>query len=144
MNRISFIWRQDGDQRREHWIVTLLVRLGINAGALWVASRLISGIVIDGWPSLLGVAAIFGLVNALIRPLTWTVGLPLTCLTLGLFALVINAAMLALTAWFAGLLDLNFTIEGFWAAFWGALLVSVVSTLLSVFVGRPLRRGLGG
>ncbi len=59
---------------------------------------------------------------------------PITCLTLGLFALLINAAMLALTAWIAGLFDFDVEIDGFLAAFLAALLVSVVSTLLSVFV----------
>ena len=123
------------------WPVALLLRLAINAAALWVAARLISGIVVTGWPSLAGAAAIFGLINALIKPVAQIFGCPLTCLTLGMFALVINAAMLALTAWLAGLVGLDFAVEGFWSAFCGALLVGVVSALLSAFAGGRPRRG---
>ena len=86
------------------------------------------------------VGAIFGALNAVVRPVAQLLGFPLTCLTLGLFALVINAAMLALAAWIAGLGGLEVEIDGFLAAFLGALLISFVSTLLSSFVGRPLRR----
>ena len=127
---------------REPRLLSLGIRLGINAAALWLAAQWVAGFEIDGWPSLLAAAAIFGVVNALIRPVAQLLGCPLTCLTLGLFALVINTAMLALTAWVAGLLGLDVEIDGFWAAFLGALLVSVVSWALSVFVGRPLRRAL--
>jgi len=123
-------------------LVALAVRLGTNAVALWLASALVRGFEIEGWPSLLATAAIFGLVNALIRPVAQLLGCPLTCLTLGLFALVINAAMLALTVWIAGLFDLEVELDGFWAAVLAALLVTVVSWLLSSFVGRPLRRAL--
>ena len=120
-------------------LIALVIRLGINAAALWLAAGLVSGIDIEGWRALLGAAVIFGLVNALIRPAVLILGCPLTCLTLGVFTLVINAAMLALTAWIAGLVDLAVHIDGFWAAFWGALLISVVSALLSVFVGAPIK-----
>ena len=127
---------------REPRLLSLAIRLGINAAALWLAAQWVTGFEIDGWPSLLAAAAIFGVVNALITPVAQFLGCPLSCLTLGLFALVINAAMLALTAWVAGLLGLDVEIDGFWAAFLGALLVGVVSWALSVFVGRPLRQAL--
>ncbi len=128
--------------QREPRLLSLAVRLGINAAALWLAAEWVTGFEIDGWPSLLATAAIFAAVNAVIKPVVDFVGLPLSCLTFGLFALLINAAMLALTAWIAGQLDLAVEIDGFVAAFLAALLVTFVSTVLSTFVGRPLRRAL--
>ena len=112
------------------------MRLGINAAALWLAAAWVRGFEIEGWQSLVAAAAIFAVVNAVIKPVAKLLGLPVTCLTMGLFALLINAAMLALTAWIAGQFDFNVEIDGFLAAFLAALLISVVSTLLSVFVGR--------
>ena len=90
----------------------------------------------------MGASIIFGLVNTMIKPFVRILGLPLTCLTLGLFALVINAAMLLLTAWIAGLFDLAVQIDGFLSAFLGALLVGFVSAVLNTLVGRPLRKSL--
>ncbi len=137
------VWRIGGStESRESRLLSLAIRLGINAAALWLASEWVTGFEIDGWQSLLATAAIFGVVNALITPVAQFLGCPLSCLTVGLFALVINAAMLALTAWVAGSLGLDVAIDGFWAAFLGALLVSFVSWLLSAFVGRPLRQAL--
>ena len=118
------------------------MRLGINAAALWLAAAWVRGFEIEGWQSLVAAAVIFAVVNAAIKPVAELMGLPITCLTLGLFALLINAAMLALTAWIAGLFDFDVEIDGFLAAFLAALLVSVASTLLSVFVGRPVRSAL--
>ena len=129
-------------EEREPRLLTLAVRLGINAAALWLAAAWVRGFEIDGWPSLLAAAAIFAVVNALVKPVADLVGFPATCLTLGLFHLVINAAMLALTAWIAGLLDFDVDIDGFLAAFLAALLVSFVSTLLSAFPGRQIRSAL--
>lgn len=140
MSRTVFIFGDDHEEPQEPRLLSLAVRLGINAAALWLAAAWVRGIDIEGWPSLLGAAAIFGVVNALIKPVAQLLGCPITCLTLGIFALVINAAMLALTAWIAGLFDLNVEIDGFWAAFLGALLVSFVSALLSAFLGRSLSR----
>lgn len=129
-------------KERESRLLTLGIRLGINAAALWLAAEWVRGFDIDGWPSLIAAAAIFAAVNAVVKPIADFVGLPATCLTLGLFHLVINAVMLALTAWLAGLFDFEVDIDGFVAAFLAALLVSVVSTLLSAFVGRPIRSAL--
>ncbi len=128
--------------RREPRVLSFAIRIGINAAALWLASAWVRGFDIDGWPSLVATAAIFAVVNALITPVAQFLGCPLSCLTLGLFVLVINAAMLALTVWIAGAFDLEVTIDGFWAAFLAALLISVVSWLLNGVVGRPLRRAL--
>ena len=141
MRRTVYVWSWQSEREpEESRLLALAIRLGSNAAALWLASAWVRGFEIDGWPSLLAMAAIFGVINALIKPVAQLVGLPITCLTLGLFALVINAAMLALAAWIAGLFGLEVTIDGFLAAFLAALLVSVVSWLLSWFVGRPLRR----
>jgi len=76
-------------------------------------------------------------VNALIEPVAHLAGWPLTCLTFGLFAVVVNAAMLMLAAGIAGWLNLPISVEWFWPAIWGAL---IVSTALSALVGRPPRR----
>jgi len=135
--------RYRGEARpREPRLLALAIRLGINAAALWVASTWVTGFDIHGWQSLVAMAAIFGVVNAFIRPIARVLGFPLTCLTMGLFVLVINAAMLALAAWIAGSFGLDVEIDGFWAALLAALLIVVASALLNAFVGRPLRRAL--
>ena len=110
---------------------------------MWLAARVVSGIEISGWGSLAGTAFIFGLVNALIKPVAHLLGCPLSCLTMGLFALVINAAMLALTTWIADGIGLEVSIDSFWAALLGALLISLVSWALNLLVGRPFRGVLG-
>jgi len=118
-----------------------LIRLLINAAALWVAARLIPGIVYDGgWLGLLFVALVFGALNAFIRPILNLLTCPLLILTLGLFTLVLNAIMLLLTGWVSNILGLGFHVAGFWPAFWGALVISIVSFLLSLFVKDEERR----
>ena len=127
---------------RESRLLGFGVRLGINAAALWLAAEWVGGFEIDGWQSLVATAAIFAVVNALIKPVVDLVGIPATCLTFGLFHLVINAAMLAFTVWIAGQFDFDVDLDGFVAAFLAALLISFVSTLLSAFIGRPIRWAL--
>jgi putative membrane protein len=113
----------------------LLLRWIINAVALAVAATFVSGIHVDGgWLVLALVALIFGLVNALIRPVVTLLTCPLIILTLGLFTLVINAAMLLFASWIAGLLGIGFAVDGFWPAFWGGLVISIVSFVLSMIV----------
>lgn len=113
-----------------------LLQLLINAAALWVAIQVIDGIDHRGsWWSLLLVALVFGVLNASVRPLLKLLSLPILILTLGLFIFVINALMLRLTGWVSGLLGLGFYVEGFWAALFGGLIVSVVSLILSIFTG---------
>ena len=140
MRLIVFRRRVEDEGPRKSRLLALVVRLAINAAALWVAALVISGIEISGAGSLVGTALMFGLVNPLIKPVAHVLGCPLTCLTLGLFALVINAAMLVLAAGIAGWFDVQVSVEWFWPAFWGALIVSIVSAALSAFVGRPRRR----
>ena len=112
-----------------------LLRLLINAAALWVAVKIVPGITYEGgWGPFLGVALVFGLVNAFIRPVVKLLTLPILFLTLGLFALVINGLMLWLTSSFATALGLQFHVEGCWTAILGALVVSIVSALLSMLL----------
>lgn len=123
----------------------LVLRWLINAAALWAAAYLVPGIDHEGWVALLIIALVFGLINALIRPLLKLLTCPLQILTLGLFTIVINALLLLLTSWIAqnwllpampaGRFDYIFRVAGFWpAAVLGALVVSVVSIVGSVFL----------
>lgn len=115
----------------------LLVRLIINAAALFVAVQLIPGMHFVGGPGkLLAVALVFGLVNAIVRPVLTLLSCPLIVVTLGLFLLVINALMLGLTSWLSSRLDLGLHVDGFWPALLGGLVIGLVSTALTLFVGR--------
>jgi putative membrane protein len=114
----------------------LLLRWLINGVALYMAAELVPGIYADGgWQVLAVMALIFGLVNALIRPILKFLTCPLIVLTLGLFTLVINALMLQLASWLGRSLGLGFYVAGFWPAFWGALVISVVSLALTLLIG---------
>ena len=113
----------------------------MNAAALWVATRLVPGVTFSGdWLPFLGVALVFGVVNAFIGPVAKILTFPLIIVTLGIFALVVNGLMLWLTSSLSSALGLGFHVSGFWAAFFGALVVSVVSTLLSMLVRDGSRR----
>jgi len=104
-------------------IAAFIVRWLITAIAVWVAAGLVGGIHLEGWGSTLAVALILGLLNAYLKPLLVFGSLPALVLTLGLFLVLINTALLALTAWIAGKFDgIRFVIDGFWAAFWGAVI----------------------
>ncbi len=109
----------------------LLIRLLIGALGLWLASVLVPGIAIQGVGTLLLAALLLGITNALVRPLLVILTLPITVITLGLFLLVINAAMLGLVA---ALLD-NFVITGFFSALFGALIVSLTGWIASWYIG---------
>ncbi len=113
-----------------------IVRLVATAAALWLAVQLVPGIVWTGSAlGLLGVALVFGVLNALVRPLLALLSCPLIVLTLGLFLLVLNAVMLMLTAAVSNSLGLGFRVEGFVPAFIGGLVVAITSAVLNVFVG---------
>jgi putative membrane protein len=109
--------------------------------ALWVATLIVPGIELEGSTftdrlgTLLIVAIIFGLVNAIAKPIATLFSIPFIVLTLGLFLLVLNALMLLLTNWLASLFDLPFDVDGFWAAFWGAIVISIVTFVVGLFVG---------
>ncbi|WP_283137418.1 phage holin family protein [Rhizohabitans arisaemae] len=119
----------------------ILIRIVVVAAALWAATELVDGITVDADTTatkigtLLAVALIFGLVNAIIKPIVKTIGCAFYILTLGLIALVVNAGLLWLTSWIADGLDIPFAVEGFMAAFWGALIIGIVSWLLSLVLG---------
>ena len=114
-----------------------IVRFLITAAALWLAVLLVPGITHDGtWLELLGVALVFGLVNAIVRPILFYLTCPLVFATLGLFVFVLNGLMLWLTAVVSAELGIGFRVEGIVPAILGALVVGVVSAVLSVFVGK--------
>jgi putative membrane protein len=114
----------------------LVVRWIIVVLALLAAAWLVPGFHVggDAWIAYAVMAAVLGVVNALVKPVLKLLTCPLILLTLGLFTLVINAAMLLLAARIAGSLGVDFRVDGFWPALWGGLIVSVVTTILSVFV----------
>lgn len=112
-----------------------LIKLLVNAAALWVATAIVPGVnYTGGTPGLFAVALIFGVINAVIRPVTKLLTCPIILLTLGLFTFVVNGLMLWLTSSLSEGLGLAFHVAGFWPAFWGALVVSLVSVLLSFLV----------
>jgi len=117
--------------KRQGFLSKLIIRFVINACAIYAATYLISGLHIEGWKTILLVALFFGIVNAFIKPFISCLTCLLQLLTLGLFTLVINACMLYVTRWFADILNLDFTIDNFLSAFLGAIIISVVSTILS-------------
>ena len=110
--------------------VGFLLRVVANALAIFLAAAIVPGIEIRGVLTALGARLVLGLVNAVVRPILIVLTLPLTLVTLGLFLFVLNGLCLLLTS----LLVKGFEVHGFWAAIFGALLVSVVSWLLTAFV----------
>lgn len=121
----------------------LALRWLVTAAALFLAVSLVPGLHFDtsngGFIRLFLVAAIFGLVNAVLKPLLSLLTCPLILLTLGLFALVVNAILLEVTAWLSTRWGLGFSVDGFWPAFWGGLVIGIASTLLLGIV-KPRRR----
>lgn len=117
-----------------------LLRVLASAAALAVATAVVPGIELQTASlgsrilTLIGVALIFGVVNAVLKPIVKTVGCVFYVLTLGLVGLVVNGLLLWLTSWVAGKLNLPFHITGFWPAFWGAIIVGVVGWLLGILV----------
>lgn len=129
------------DQRGDPWAPrTLLLRFIVNLAGLFLADQLVPGIAIADWQTLVVGTAIFAIVNLLLRPLATFVSWCLIAFTFGLFVLVINAALLMLTGWVSRQLGLGFAIDGFWAAFLGALVISVVSLFATVVVRTETRR----
>jgi putative membrane protein len=116
-----------------------LIRIGATAVALWVAT-ILPGIDLTGDDTLanvltiIAVAVIFGVINAFLKPVIKIVGCVFYVLTLGLIALVVNALLFMLAGWIAEQLDLPFEVDGFWPAFWGAIVVGVVSWLITLAI----------
>jgi putative membrane protein len=123
-----------------------LLRVVVSAAALAVATWVIPGIQLlagSDWSktgTLLGVAAIFGVINAILKPLIKVIGCAFYVLTLGLAALVVNGLLLWLTSVVAGDLTLPFHVTGFWPAFWGAIIVGLVSWVLHLIIGDERRQ----
>ncbi len=121
----------------------ILIRLVINAVALYAAIALLNGHGItpqsDNWVSLIWLALIFGIINAILRPVLMVVGCPLIILTLGLGTLLINTLLFYLVGWIGQYFNIGFTVDGFLPAFLGALIVSVVSFVLSALLKDELR-----
>ena len=116
--------------------VRFLIRVVVNALALAVAAWLLGGIEIAGATStdeavtLVLVALIFGVVNAVVEPIVKILSIPFIILTLGLFLIVINALMLLLTDWVSSWFDLGFTVDGFWTAVLGGIIISIATWIL--------------
>lgn len=113
----------------------ILIRLAINAVALYAAVALLDGRGItpqsENWLSFVWLALIFGLVNAIIKPILVVMSCPLLILTLGLGTLVINTLMFMLAGWLGTQFQIGFIVETFWAGLLGAIIVSVVSFVLT-------------
>jgi putative membrane protein len=118
----------------------ILLRLLASAVALAVATAVVPGIELQTASlesktlTLIGVALIFGVINAILKPIVKIVGCAFYVLTLGLVGLVVNGLLLWLTSWLAGKLKLPFHITGFWPAFWGAIIVGLVGWLLGILI----------
>lgn len=119
--------------------MSFLIKVLVNGVALWVAALLVDGIVFEDTSSttsqvitIAAVALIFGVLNAVIKPILTILSLPVLILTLGLFTFILNAIMLWLTQWVAGWFDLGFEVNSFWwDAVLGALIITVVSMVLN-------------
>jgi putative membrane protein len=117
-----------------------ILRWAINAAAIFLAIRFVPGISLEsGWVSVIWLALIFGLVNAFVRPLLSLLTCPLIVLTLGLFTLLINTFLFWLTGQIGHLFGIGLTINGFWPAFLGGLVVSVVSVILTLILKDEMR-----
>jgi putative membrane protein len=120
--------------------LALVIRVAVIATSLWVATLIVPGIEYTAGSTsssvltLVGVALIFGLVNAVLKPLIKVVGCPFYVVTLGLIGLVVNALLFLLVGWIAEGIGLPFTVGGFGAAFLGAIVVAVVSSLLHILI----------
>ncbi len=117
-----------------------IIRWGINAAALYAAVWLVPGIEFRGnWIGVLWLALISGLLNALVRPLLKILTCPLIILTLGLFTVVVNTIMLLLTSRIGQALGIGLTVDGFWTAVLGSLVISLVSVVMSVIFRDELK-----
>ena len=123
---------------------SFLLRAALTGVALWVVTLVVSGISFVGGDTTLArvgiifvVAVIFGLVNAIIKPIVQILSIPLYILTLGLFTIIVNALMLMLTAWITEATSWGLRIDNFGVACWGAIIISIVSLVLSVLIPGP-------
>jgi putative membrane protein len=124
-----------------------LIKLIINALALWLTTLIVAGIAVkpwaDGtWPTILTyllVALIFGIVNGIVGTVIRVVAFPLYILTLGLISLIVNALLLLIVSWISDAMGFGLNVSGFWAGVWGALVLAIIAWLMGLIV-RPLTR----
>ena len=135
---LSYGWRSFGEPRRlsRDRLPALIVRWLMLAFSVWVAAEVVGGIHLDGIVSILAVAAILGLLNLYLRPVLFVLSLPFTFITLGLFIVVINALLLGITDWVGSIFGLDFAVDSIGAALLGAVIISLVNLVLSLFL-RP-------
>ena len=112
-------------------MLRFIVQAVVTALGLWLSARVVPGVDFTSTGSLVAAAVILGLVNAIVRPIMVILTLPLTAVTFGLFLLVVNAAMIGLTAWFLG----GFVVHGLWAGIGAAIVTGVVSWIAGAFIG---------
>ena len=123
-----------------------LLRTLVTAASFWVALWILPGMDIASDSGTVGtsetiiglliVSVVFGLVNAIVRPIVSFLSLPITCLTLGLFTIIINAAMLSLTVWITSFLPIHVIIDSFfWTTILAALIISIVSAIVNRLIG---------
>lgn len=127
-------------------MTNFLIRTAVNAVALWVAAWLLDGIVLaddettfaSKFTTIILVALVFGVINAVVKPIAKLLAFPFIVLTLGLFTFVVNAFLLQVTEWISSPLGLSFVIEDFWwDAVLGALIVTIVAMVLSWILPEP-------
>jgi len=133
-------WRWSPRHGDDRSFESLLARYLVTIAGLFLAGQWVRGVHVDDWQALLMASALLTAAHVLVRPVLSAVTCLVRVLTLGLFTLILNTLMLALTAWAAGQLEVNFDVDGFRAAFLGALLVSAVVLVLT----GPVRRALPG
>lgn len=113
----------------------LLIRFVVTGTAVLLTAEIIPGIAVEGPSAGIAAVIVLALLNALVRPVLYLLSLPFIILTLGLFMVVINALLIQLVSF----LVKGFVVEGFWPAFWGAVLISVVSSILNLFISEDGR-----
>jgi putative membrane protein len=138
--------RRTGYPDRRSFLLAALITIAVNTAAIFLAAEIVPGVTVGDFWSGLVAGIILGIVNAIIRPILTCLTCAITILTLGLFLLVINMAMLALTAWLVGILGLEFDIDDFWAAWFASIIVTMVTLVASAFLPsiRRLRWGRVG
>jgi putative membrane protein len=138
--------RRMGYPDRRSFLLAALITVAVNTAAIFLAAEIVPGVTVGDFWSGLVAGMILGIVNAVVRPILTCLTCAITVLTLGLFLLVINMAMLALTAWLVGILGLEFDIDDFWAAWFASIIVTMVTLVASAFLPstRRLRWGRVG
>lgn len=123
----------------------LFVRALVNALGLWLCIQMVSGISVTGtseyvWLYYVLAGVVLALVNMLVRPVVMILSLPFYVLTLGLFFVVVNAAMLGLTSWITDVFAVGFHVNGFWAAVFGGIVIGIVNVVVDLFLPAKYRR----